>query len=303
MKVLIIGSKGFIGQNLDKYLKGLNYEVWGADVVVDYINTKRYFLIDVSNSNFHFIFEKTKFDLCVNCSGAASVPHSIEFPLRDFQLNTVNVYQLLDGIRKYQPLCKFINLSSAAVYGNPQSLPINEIIPLAPVSPYGIHKLMSEQICEEFHLFFNIPTVSLRIFSAYGEGLKKQLFWDLFQKIKQQEKIILWGTGKESRDFIHIQDLVQAIHLVALNAKFEGEKINVANGKEIFIRDGVAIFYSFFEPTIAYEFSGQIRKGDPNNWVADVKILKALGYRQKISLQEGLKKYYHWVKTENEVSA
>jgi len=295
--ILIIGSKGFIGQQLKKYLENQQLEVWGADIINDYNETDRYFIIDASNADFHQIFEKQQFDICINCSGAASVPDSLQHPLRDYNLNTVNVFKLLEAIKTYQPTCKFINLSSAAVYGNPTKLPIKENAALSPVSPYGIHKLMSEQICDEYHRFFNISTCSLRIFSAYGEGLKKQLFWDLYQKAKTNKEIVLYGTGKESRDFIYIKDLLQAIYVVAKNADFNGQVINVANGEEVFIEDCVRIFYEFFDKKIEYKFSGEGRKGDPNNWVSDSSELQKLGYKRQFSLTEGLYNFYQWIRT------
>lgn len=302
MKYLIIGSKGFIGNSLKNHLaKNEDTIVWGADVVVDYVDTEHYFLIDASNSDYKSIFETEHFDVCINCSGAASVPDSIVHPLRDYQLNTVNVFKMLDAIRTYQPKCKFINLSSAAVYGNPEVLPIQENAIVAPLSPYGIHKMQSEAICTEFFRFFDIPTCSLRIFSAYGEGIKKQLFWDLYKKTKAQNKITLYGTGKESRDFIYILDLIQAIAIVAAKAPFAGEVINIANGEEVYIEDCVAKFYSNFDDTVDYQFSGEGRPGDPNNWIADISTLKSLGYERKYSLEEGLQNYYTWlIKTEKE---
>jgi UDP-glucose 4-epimerase len=296
MKFLIIGSKGFIGQHLKKFLISQHHQVWGADVMVEYAHAAQYFLIDASNADYHAVFQEQVFDVCINCSGAASVPDSLLHPMRDYNLNAANVFKLLDALRIYQPACRFINLSSAAVYGNPQELPIIETAVAAPVSPYGFHKRMSEQVCEEFYRFFGIATCSLRIFSAYGEGLKKQLFWDLFQKAKTGSSISLFGTGKESRDFIYIDDLVQAIYLVAKHATFKGQVINIANGKEIFIEDCVKTFYSFFDKQVQYGFIGQTRVGDPNNWVADISVLAQLGYQQQHQLAEGLKKYYEWIK-------
>ncbi|MCF8320859.1 MAG: NAD-dependent epimerase/dehydratase family protein [Flavobacterium sp.] len=296
MKYLIIGSKGFIGNSLKNNLESKQGNiVWGADVVVDYVDTERYFLIDASNGDFRTVFEEEHFDVCINCSGAASVTDSIIHPLRDFNLNTVNVFKILDGIRTYQPQCKFINLSSAAVYGNPVVLPIKEDANVLPLSPYGIHKMQSEQICEEFYRFFNVSTCSLRIFSAYGEGLKKQLFWDLYNKTKTQLPITLYGTGRESRDFIYIVDLLNAIELVSNKADFEGEVVNVGNGEEVFIEDCVAKFYSIFNTPVNYQFSGEGRPGDPNNWIADITTLKSLGYERKYNLEEGLQNYYKWI--------
>jgi len=296
MNILVVGSKGFIGHHLVNYLREKKASVWGADVVVEYADTEHYFLIDATNADYHSVFKKNDFDVCINCSGAASVPDSLSEPLRDFNLNSSNVFKLLEAIRIYRPDCKFINLSSAAVYGNPKELPVKEDTSRNPLSPYGYHKMMSEVICEEFHRFFGLKTCCIRIFSAYGEGLKKQLFWDLYQKAKNGERVCLFGSGKESRDFIYIKDLVQAIELVAQNATFTGEIINVANGEEVFIEDCVKSFYSLFQNQVCYQFSGKTRKGDPDNWVADIKKLKDLGYRRKYSLKEGLKNYYQWAK-------
>ena len=254
MKYLIIGSKGFIGNKLKRCLEKANNLVYGADVIVDYKKNDNYFLIDSSNSDFKSVFEQKQFDVCINCSGAASVPDSIEYPLRDYYLNAVNVFKILDSIKTYQKDCRFINLSSAAVYGNPSELPIKESAVIAPLSPYGIHKLQSEQICKEFYTFFNVPTCSLRIFSAFGEGLNKQLFWDLYDKSKNSENITLFGTGKESRDFIYISDLISAIELISIKAPFRGENINVANGEEVFIEDCVAEFYNLFNKKITFKY-------------------------------------------------
>jgi UDP-glucose 4-epimerase len=299
MRVIIIGSKGFIGQNLFNYLKAKEHDVWGADVVVDYVNPDRYFLIDASSSDYNTVFQHAIYDVCINCSGAASVPDSIKNPLRDYYLNTVNVFKLLEAIKNFQPNCRFMNLSSAAVYGNPKQLPINETDFPNPLSPYGIHKFQSEQICKEFHDFYNIQTCSLRIFSAYGNGLQKQLFWDLYKKAKTGFPFSLYGTGRESRDFIFISDLVKAIEIVAESSSFKADVINIANGQEIMIKDAVAIFFSFFESDITYSFSGDIREGDPVNWVADITILISFGYKPSVDIYTGLQQYFEWITKDN----
>lgn len=294
MKILIIGSKGFIGFHAMEYFKNQNFTVLGCDVVTDYVS-KDYYQIDATNSDFHALFEKHQFDACLNCSGAASVPLSLEFPLKDFNLNTLNVFKILEAIRTYQPSCKFINLSSAAVYGNPTQLPIHEMSQLQPLSPYGIHKLQAEQIVKEFSDFYKIPTCSLRIFSAYGNGLRKQLFWDMYQKFLNADAISLYGTGKESRDFIHVDDIVRAFHLVLDNGKFNGEATNIANGEEFTIEYVAELFRSNFEGQKTIAFNNQVKQGDPLNWRADISLLKSLGYQQTISLEAGIQSYIHWV--------
>ena len=101
MKILIIGSKGFIGSHLVRHLNAAN-EVWQCDVVTNY-TSPRYFQIDASNADFNALFEAQAFDVCINCSGAASVPDSIAHPYRDFLLNTANVYTMLNAIRTHSP--------------------------------------------------------------------------------------------------------------------------------------------------------------------------------------------------------
>ena len=177
MKILVVGSKGFIGSHCVDYFSQ-NNEVWGCDVVLDY-NIPNYISIDSVDSDFLEVFQSNKFDVCINCSGAANVPFSLEKPFNDFKLNALNVIKLLEAIRIHSPECKFITMSSAAVYGNPESLPIVENQKKEPVSPYGFHKVISELVCKEYSKFWNIKTCCLRVFSAYGPRLKKQLLWDL----------------------------------------------------------------------------------------------------------------------------
>lgn len=298
MKILVIGSKGFIGDYVYKYfLNKSEYKCWGCDVGVDYIDPY-YFLIDNSSDDFNRPFQNIVFDVCINCSGAASVPDSFLHPLRDFALNTYNVVKVLEAIRRYSPSCKFINLSSAAIYGNPVSLPVTEDMFLNPISPYGCHKLFAENLCEEYYKFYNIQTCSIRIFSAYGNGLKKQFFWDLAQKLKQQNKIILFGSGHESRDFIHIEDIVAAIDLIIHKGDFNAASYNIANGEEILINVVAEKLQLLIGGQKVITFTGNQRKGDPLNWKADISKLKSLGYQQKVSIDEGLNKYVAWLREE-----
>jgi len=293
MKILIIGSKGFIGSHCVSYFKK-DHDVWGCDVVHDYLNPN-HFTISGSYSDFTDAFTKVKYDVCINCSGAASVPESLANPLRDYELNTANVFRILDSIRKFNPDCKFITLSSAAVYGNPRELPINENHNLAPVSPYGKHKLQSEEICREFYNDFGIQTCTLRIFSAYGPRLKKQLFWDLYQRSRKSHSLELFGTGRESRDFIFISDIIEALRVVIDNASFCGEAINVASGEESYIEDAARIFLDKIGWNGQLSFSGENRAGDPINWKADITRLKAFGFSPKVTMNDGLMEYAKWL--------
>jgi dTDP-glucose 4,6-dehydratase/UDP-glucose 4-epimerase len=294
MKIIIIGSKGFIGSHCVKYFSQ-KADVWGCDVIPDY-NNKKYFTVDSTNDDFSEIFQTQNFDICINCSGAASVPDSLIHIQRDFQLNVVNVFKILDAIKRFLPSCKFLNLSSAAVYGNPVALPIKENHPLSPVSPYGFHKKQAEEICLEFFQVFGLKTCSLRIFSAYGEGLKKQIFWDLSQKIKNPSEIVLFGKGDETRDFVHIVDLVKQIELIIENAEFKGEFINSANGEQIKIMDLANLFVGKANWAGKILFNNITKEGDPLNWMADISMLKGFGYKQEIFIENGIENYLKWAK-------
>lgn len=293
MKILVIGSKGFIGSHCLKYFQK-DHDVWGCDVFTDH-NEPNFFLVSGFNSDFAGIFSKMQFDCCINCSGAASVPDSLLHPGQDYELNVYNVARILDAIRKYSPTCKFINLSSAAVYGNPETLPVQESSQIRPVSPYGIHKSMAEKLCEEFYTFFGIATCSLRIFSAFGDGLRKQLFWDVYRKSKLSDTIELFGTGNESRDYIYIDDIVNAIELVMQKSPFQSSVYNIGRGEAWTIRNVSELLVKELRWKGTLVFSGHHRAGDPEQWEADIAAIRKLGFELSVSVEEGINKYASWL--------
>ena len=294
MKILIIGSKGFIGSHCVEYYIAKGFDVWQADV--NESKDKNFSKIERHNSDFSLPFKEHQFDVCINASGSAQVGFSFENPSKDFELNVVNVQKILVAIRDFNSGCKFINFSSAAVYGNPQFLPITENSSCKPLSPYGFHKLQSELLLTEYHKFFGLKTCSLRVFSAYGSRLKKQLFWDLYQKAIQDEVISLFGTGNETRDFIYIDDLLQIMDLVIQNSTFQGSIYNVASQVETTISEAAQVFLNEFSPEKKVAFNGKVKMGDPNNWLANMENLKNYGFKPQFNLNLGLKKYVEWLK-------
>ena len=294
MKILIIGSKGFIGSHIYHFYKD-EAEVWGADVVAD-TTSKNYIVLNKENTHFENIFVDHQFDICINASGNGSVPVSLNQPIFDFELNVVNTIKLLDAIRTHNPACKFINMSSAAVYGNPLHIPVKEDVALTPLSPYGWHKLYAEQICKEYYYLYNLHTINLRLFSVYGEYLKKQLFWDIYQKSLRSSTVELFGTGEETRDFIYIQDLLEAIRCVVDRGLFNGEAINVGSGIETSIAEAAGVFCHAINPEIKIKFNNLVKPGDPLNWKADIDVLKNFGYEPKVDIVDGLKNTVKWLK-------
>lgn len=294
MNILLIGSKGFIGGHVAAYF-AKQHTVFTCDVVTDY-TTENYFQINPTDAAFEDIFKAQAFDVCINCSGAASVPDSLLHPQRDYELNVHNTFKILESIRKHQASCKFIHISSAAVYGNPIRIPIKELDAIAPISPYGIHKKMAEDFCAYYQSFYSLSTLSLRLFSVYGPGLKKQLFWDLHKKCMSGDSIEIYGTGNESRDFIYVKDLVRVFELIIQKASFQGEVYNVANGIEISIREATEQFTQQLDWKGKLHFTQQQRLGDPINWCADITAIQEMGYQPKYSLAEGLQEYVVWLK-------
>lgn len=298
MQILIIGSEGFIGSHCVSYFQELGHNIIGCDL----INVKpsyTYHQISRLTRDYKEVFEARKYDVCINAAGNSSVPVSIEHPLQDFEANTYDTIRILEQIRNNQPSCKFIYISSAAVYGNPTILPVRESEKISPISPYGWHKYHGEQICKEYSCLYGIPIVILRPFSAYGPRLRKQIIWDLFHKFSSSDKVEVYGTGEESRDFIYITDLISAINTLVSKDSFEGDVYNIANGKEIFISEVVAeLAENLGRSPESYFYNGKRKKGDPLNWVADISKLNAYGFKSNYSFKKGLAETVKWLKTQ-----
>ncbi len=287
LNIVILGGNGFIGSSLTQIFRNSMY-------VVNSLTR-----LEILNSD-NFLTLLIKSDIVINCIGSANVHFSYSNTEEDFNSN-VGILQFCLNLMKNNQLnhIRFINLSSAAVYGNPIKLPISETDQTNPVSPYGFHKRISEYLMKEYSLCFGLKTVSVRVFSAYGIGQRKLLLWDLHQKIVANKgSINIFGTGNETRDFIHILDIYAQILLVIDNADFNGEVINVANGIEIRIADVVGLFKKYYPRDFHYEFSGEKRLGDPLNWCANIDILKNWGYIPMVNFENSIKEYIDWVVNE-----
>ena len=297
MNIVIIGSQGFIGSHLCKYFIAKAHNVYGADILETPVNINyTYTKLSRLSTEWETILSNNKMDVCINAAGSGNVAYSVAHPLIDFEANTLDVIKILDAIRKHQPTCKYVHISSAAVYGNPTSLPIQETAALSPISPYGYHKMMSEIICKEYQYLFGLNISIVRPFSVFGNGLRKQLLWDICTKLLKDDNITLFGTGNETRDFIHISDLVLLIDLIIEKSNFGASIFNVASGNETYIKSIASIFENYFANTKKINFSGETKKGDPLNWKADVSKLAALGFTPTANFENELINYANWFK-------
>ncbi|MES2777498.1 MAG: NAD-dependent epimerase/dehydratase family protein [Bacteroidota bacterium] len=296
--ILIIGSEGFIGGHLVQHFAAKGWEVHGADILAQSTACARYYQVDPKNSSYTAVFSDHPFNYCIFAGGNGSVPLSVERPFFDYEMNVYNVAKLLEDIRQHNKGCRFIHLSSAAVYGNPGYLPIDEKHPVQPVSPYGWHKYLAENLCLEYFQLHHISSISLRIFSVYGEKLRKQLFWDTYHKyLKNTAEVTLFGDGTESRDFIYIADICSAIDVVMSKAVFDGGVINVANGEETTIKHAVELFLANIDGNCQLHFNKITKEGDPKNWKADITKLRALGFIPGSSFEESIKNTVRWITT------
>lgn len=296
MRVLVLGANGFLGRHISKFLGDLGYTIIRADIPGG--DSAGHLVIDPVQPDFKVVFQAANADFCINCTGAASVPESFANPLHDYTLNTVRIAQMLEAIRTVSANTKFIHFSSAAVYGNPcGSQAIKEDIQLNPLSPYGWHKKSAEEICREYNDYFSVRTISLRVFSAYGPKLRKQLFWDLYQKALHQPRIELFGTGREVRDFIYVEDVANALSVLLLRGEFDGRAVNVASGTPSAIETAANLFIDALGSKKEIIFTGAERAGDPSYWQADISYLKSIGFSPRFDLKSGLGYVADWLRS------
>lgn len=297
MHILVIGSEGFIGGSIIDYYTRKGVKVTGIDNKMSANKTGyNYFQVLSFNYTLENILQ-SKPDVCIFAAGSANVQLSVTQPHLDFESNVVSVSRILNSLLKFSPACKFVHISSAAVYGNPAELPVKETSRIQPLSPYGWHKRQAELLCEEYFTSFGLPACSIRPFSVYGEGQKKLLFWDLFHKFNSAESSVeLFGSGNESRDFIHISDFLNAIDLILHKGNFQADIYNIAGGEETSIQRAAETFRQVMHSSKLLTFNQKERTGDPVHWKADISKLKALGFRPAMSLESGLSNYYTWIK-------
>jgi UDP-glucose 4-epimerase len=234
----------------------------------------------------------------VSAAGPASVADSMVDPVSDFKGTVGVLLGVLEAVRVADTGSKVIIMSSAAVYGDPLSLPVGEDAPLSPVSVYGFNKQIAETLLAEYHATFGVRSCAARVFSAYGPGLRRQLLYDVCQKALAGPTVRLFGTGHETRDFIHATDVARAVRVLAEGAPMQAEAYNVASGVETSVAEIARGLVAVLAPTSTIEFSGSQRPGDPLRWRADISAIEELGFEPSISIDAGLEEYALWCERE-----
>lgn len=287
-RVLITGGAGFIGSHLTEKLAE-KYEVIALDNFYSgkKENIEEYNVEIVKGSVLNEklikkIFLK-KIDYVYHLASQISVVYSLKNPIFDAMTNIIGTINLLRNAKKVK---KFIYFSTAAVYGIPEYLPIDEKHPLNPISNYGISKMSSEFYCKNF----GIPFVILRPFNVYGIRQSNEYAGVISKFIGNAKKGIplkIFGDGNQYRDFIHISDVVE----VAEKIKEKEGLFNVGTGKKTTINE-LAKIVSRFKKKIEIVYRKEI-KGDIKESVANIeKLKKEINWKPKIELEDGIKELF-----------
>jgi UDP-glucose 4-epimerase len=312
--VLITGAGGFLGGHVARHLAAEGYEVvlWSGSRNADLPAAARVYPVRLPDSSCEAILRREQPASLIHCAGTSRVDRSFTDPAADFRDNLLATECVLAGLAAQSPKTQFVFISSAAVYGNPARLPITEATGVGPISPYGFHKLMCELSCRKYHRLRGISIAILRVFSAYGPGLAKQVLWDIARKSRESGVISLDGTGDERRDFVHVADVAKIVAGVVagvvacrrgLTPPLAAEDVtvlNVASGRSIAIRELAARFLTVLGRPRGVVFSGRVRSGSPERWEVDIAALERLGLAPRTPLEAGLGEYARWVNEQQE---
>ena len=296
---LITGAKGFLGKHCAlkfknagwKCVVGLgngnwrrkNYAFWGIDQWISSSVT-----IEALESL------KSPPDCIIHCAGGASVKASIVNPFDDFHRTVNSTLNVLEYCRRHSPKTHIVYPSSAAVYGKVKNQPIKESEKLNPVSTYGIYKKLAEELIMDYTHRYNLQTGIIRFFSVYGNELRKQLLWDACKKYDNRD-FLFFGTGEETRDFVHIHDAVELIYIVS-NAitSHPGLILNGGAGVGVTTRFILGTLLRCFNNKLSPHFSCEKKEGDPDHYIADISRAIRYGWKPRVDLKEGIRQYALW---------
>jgi UDP-glucose 4-epimerase len=305
-RVLITGGAGFVAGHLAQALRSA-----GADVVlVDERPSKACTQLCVGTPAFgRLLRTRGPFDYLFHLAARAYAAASVQLPLLDFSANLAATINLLEQLRTGATSTRLVFASSAAVYGNPARLPIEEGDLTVPVSPYGVSKLAAERYVNVYARLYGIPAASLRLFSVYGPGQTKQVVYDFFAKLQRTpDELIVIGDGSQMRDMVCVGDVARAFMTVAARGARDGSVYNVASGVGTSTAELAQLVVAAQDAPARIRFTGQSRAGDPERWLGSFAPLAALGWQPRMPIDAGIAATAAWFNhsiamAEREVSA
>lgn len=303
-KVLITGAAGFIGSHLAERLCSKEIKVIGLDDLSGGLLANLSSLEE--NNNFKFIegdmlnLNKSMeipgdLDAIFHFGAQSSVSRSTKKPGEEFDANTKGTFEVLEYARK-KGVESVIFASSSTVYGNAK-LPTREEHSIKPISNYGASKASSEAYCFSYSSLYGMKNVNLRFYNIYGPRSRKGVMYDLVQKLeKNEQELEILGTGEQTKDYLYIDDTIEAIELILNEGELEGEAYNIGFGENHSVREIARKICEILgvDPKISYT-EGISWKGDVEETLADISKLTDLGFEPKIDIEEGLRRLIDWI--------
>tara|TARA_Y100001963_G_scaffold131622_1_gene189219 strand:+ start:516 stop:1442 length:927 start_codon:yes stop_codon:yes gene_type:complete len=304
MRILVTGGCGFIGSNFIKHmLTEYDYEIWNVDNLT-YAGDRTNLGWAVGHHNYHFIeadineyatlhylIREKKIDTIINFAAESHVDRSIENSDEFIQTNINGTHSLLKLLHDF-PIKKYVQISTDEVYGTltEEDEPFTEDTPLAPNSPYAASKTSADLLCRSFYETYKYPIVITRCSNNYGPNqYPEKLIPLMIQKAKNNEKVPVYGDGRNIRDWIHVQDHCEAIDVV-LHKGEDGEIYNIGGLDEKRNIDIVGhILNGLGKGNELIEYV-EDRKGHDWRYAMDIsKIKNELGWSPKINFKDGIK--------------
>ncbi|EOD6232937.1 NAD-dependent epimerase/dehydratase family protein [Enterococcus hirae] len=307
-KILITGGAGFIGSTLANHLGKENVVIVVDDLSmgkVENLEMDRNITFiegDVADSVLmEEIIRANQFDYIFHLAAVASVVDSVARPVETHRVNFESVLMLLELVRKYQPnLKRIVFSSSAAVYGDEPTLPKKEESIIRPLTPYAIDKFAAEQYVLDYCHLYDVPGSAVRFFNVYGPNQNPNspysgvisILVDRYKKQLAGEKtsFTLYGDGSQSRDFVYIDDVIQALLLVANKEAALGQQFNVGTGKATTLLTLIQTIDQILETELALEYQPE-RSGDIHDSLADISKIQSIGYLPNYDVLSGMKSY------------
>lgn len=306
MKCLVTGGAGFIGSNLVKQLVSDGHDVVALDSLLSGYRSNldpypqvRFIEGDVRDEAAVATAIK---DVEVVFHLAASVGNkrSIDHPITDAEINVIGTLRVLEAARK-NGVRKIVTSSSAGIFGELKTLPIDESHPVEPDSPYGCTKLCKEKECLAYAKLYDIEAVCLRYFNVYGPNQRFDAYGNVIPifafRMLKGEALTIFGDGEQTRDFVNVRDVVQA-NIKAAGAVGVSGAFNIGSSDRITINSLVELLAdaSGLRPVVHH---GSPRQGDVRHSLADISAARdSFGFNPSVSLKDGLKEYIVWVRKE-----
>lgn len=310
IKALVTGGAGFIGSNLVDHLLHQGHQVVVLDNLLSgyRINLTPYPQIRFIEGDIRdpqALDEATaNCDLIFHMAASVGNKRSIDLPLDDTEVNVLGTVQVLEAARRHR-VKRLIFSSSAGIFGELKTLPIDEHHPLDPDTPYGANKLAAEKLCLTYHKLYDLGVASLRYFNVYGRNQRYDAYGNVIpifaHHIFNQQPITIFGDGEQTRDFINVRDVVQANYRAALAEGVSGV-FNIASGTRISINRLAQMMIAISGRDVPVEH-GQPRPGDVRDSLAEIGAAReAFGFNPSVDLATGLQEYMSWAQNEMSTS-